>query len=64
MSVRKRGYWANDSKDNFKLSSLLNTRQNKNFRIFDKRPSTRDFSKLNTEPETTDDERVEDNLII
>ncbi|CAG5093460.1 Similar to Pal1: Peptidyl-alpha-hydroxyglycine alpha-amidating lyase 1 (Drosophila melanogaster) [Cotesia congregata] len=64
LSVRKRGYWANDSKDNFKLSSLLNTRQNKNFRIFDKRPSTRDFSKLNTEPETTDDEHVEDNLII
>ncbi|XP_057342205.1 peptidyl-alpha-hydroxyglycine alpha-amidating lyase 1-like [Microplitis mediator] len=64
LSARKRGYWANDSKDNFKLSSLLNARQNKNFRIFDKRPSTRDFSKLNTEPESTDDEHVEDSLII
>ncbi|XP_034940410.1 peptidyl-alpha-hydroxyglycine alpha-amidating lyase 2-like isoform X2 [Chelonus insularis] len=62
--VRRRDYWMNERKDNFKLSSLFDTRQTKNFRLFDKRPNTRDFSKLSTEPETTDDEHVEDSLII
>lgn len=64
LTAQRRGYWSNERDDNFKLSNLLSPRQSKHFRIFDKRPNTREFSKLNTEPETSDDEYLEDSLII
>lgn len=63
--LRRNNYWESDRKENFKLSRVLESRQGKKgFRLFDKRPNTKDFSKLNTEPETSDDERGEDSLII
>lgn len=62
LSIRRKGYWPSESNDNFTLSSLLG--QGKNFRNFDKRPNTRDFSKLNTEPQSSEDEHMEDSLII
>lgn len=64
LSVRKRAYWEAERRENFKLSSLLETKQGKGFKSLDKRPNTRDFSKLSTEPETSEDERVDDSLVI
>ncbi|XP_015112717.1 peptidyl-alpha-hydroxyglycine alpha-amidating lyase 1 [Diachasma alloeum] len=65
LSVRRKSYWESDRKENFKLSRVLESRQGKKgFRRFDKRPNTKDFSKLNTEPETSEDERGEESLII
>ncbi|XP_043283020.1 peptidyl-alpha-hydroxyglycine alpha-amidating lyase 1-like [Venturia canescens] len=64
LSVRKRAYWEAERRENFKLSSLLETKPGKGFKSLEKRPNTRDFSKLSTEPETSEDERVEDSLVI
>ncbi|XP_063995719.1 peptidyl-alpha-hydroxyglycine alpha-amidating lyase 1-like isoform X2 [Diachasmimorpha longicaudata] len=65
LSVRRKSYWESDRKENFKLSRVLESRQGKKgFRRFDKRPNPKDFSKLNTEPETSEDERGEEGLII
>ncbi|RLU25558.1 hypothetical protein DMN91_001714 [Ooceraea biroi] len=49
-------------RENFKLSSLLESRRGRSYKFLEKRPNTRDFSKLNTEPETSEDERPENNL--
>ncbi|XP_001606565.2 peptidyl-alpha-hydroxyglycine alpha-amidating lyase 1 isoform X2 [Nasonia vitripennis] len=57
---KRRTEWNSERKDNFKLSSLLETR--KRFNFFEGRPNTRDFSKLNTEPETSEDENTESSL--
>ena len=55
--------WDVEKKENFKLSSLLENRTGRKFKFFEKRPNTRDFSKLNTEPETSEDEQhPEDSL--
>ncbi|XP_012253737.2 peptidyl-alpha-hydroxyglycine alpha-amidating lyase 1 [Athalia rosae] len=61
LTVRRAGmHWESDRRENFKLSNLLESRNSKlgasGRKFFDKRPNTRDFSKLNTEPETSDDE--------
>ena len=64
LSVRRKSYWENDNRENFKLTSLLETRQGKNFKILEKRPNPKDFSKLSTEPETSEDDHIEDSLII
>ncbi|XP_011496884.1 PREDICTED: peptidyl-alpha-hydroxyglycine alpha-amidating lyase 1 [Ceratosolen solmsi marchali] len=47
-------------KDNFKLKNLLEP--SKRLKFFEGRPNTRDFSKLNTEPETSDDEILQNSL--
>ncbi|KZC04171.1 Peptidyl-alpha-hydroxyglycine alpha-amidating lyase 1 [Dufourea novaeangliae] len=60
--MRKRMRWEAERRENFKLSSLLEGRRGKSFKIFEKRPNPRDFSKLNTEPETSDDEHPENSL--
>ncbi|XP_014205256.1 peptidyl-alpha-hydroxyglycine alpha-amidating lyase 1 [Copidosoma floridanum] len=49
---KRRTEWNADKKNNFKLSSLF----------FEGRPNSREFSKLNTEPETSDDENTESSL--
>ncbi|XP_017889161.1 peptidyl-alpha-hydroxyglycine alpha-amidating lyase 1-like isoform X2 [Ceratina calcarata] len=54
--MRKRMRWEAERRENFKLSSLLEKRRGKSFKISEKRPNPRDFSKLNTEPETSEDE--------
>ncbi|XP_046618676.1 peptidyl-alpha-hydroxyglycine alpha-amidating lyase 1-like [Neodiprion virginianus] len=48
--------WESERRENFKLSNFSENRKSKGRKFFDKRPNTRDFSKLNTEPETSDDE--------
>ncbi|XP_058797176.1 peptidyl-alpha-hydroxyglycine alpha-amidating lyase 1 isoform X2 [Phymastichus coffea] len=53
----KRTEWNDDQNDNFKLLSLLGNR--KKFTMFENRPNTRDFSKVNTEPETSEDETLD-----
>ncbi|XP_031832415.2 peptidyl-alpha-hydroxyglycine alpha-amidating lyase 1 isoform X1 [Nomia melanderi] len=60
--MRKRMRWEAERRENFKLSSLLEGRRGKGFKIFEKRPNPRDFSKLNTEPETSEDEHPENSL--
>lgn len=55
---RRRTDWSDERSDNFKLSTLLESRRR--FKIFENRPNTRDFRKVNTEPETSDDENLED----
>lgn len=62
ITPRKRMDWDTDRNENFKLSSLLGNRVNRKFRFFEKRPNTRDFNKLGTEPETSDDENCENHL--
>lgn len=54
--------WEAERRENFKLSSLLEGRRGKSFKILEKRPNPRDFSKLNTEPETSEDEHPENSL--
>lgn len=54
--------WEAERRENFKLSSFLESRRGKNFKILEKRPNPRDFSKLNTEPETSEDEHPENSL--
>ncbi|XP_076658019.1 peptidyl-alpha-hydroxyglycine alpha-amidating lyase 1 [Halictus rubicundus] len=61
--MRKRMHWEAERREIFKLSSLLEGRRGKGFKIFEKRPNPRDFSKLNTEPETSEDEHPENNLM-
>ncbi|XP_076245170.1 peptidyl-alpha-hydroxyglycine alpha-amidating lyase 1 isoform X2 [Calliopsis andreniformis] len=58
----KRMRWETERRENFKLSSLLEGRRGKSFKILEKRPNPRDFSKLNTEPETSEDEHPENSL--
>ncbi|CAL7946131.1 unnamed protein product [Xylocopa violacea] len=60
--MRKRMRWEAERRENFKLSSLLENRRGKSFKIMERRPNTRDFSKLNTEPETSEDEYPENSL--
>jgi len=60
--MRKKMRWEAERRENFKLSSLLEGRRGRSFKFLDKRPNTRDFSKLNTEPETSEDERPENSL--
>ncbi|EFN62923.1 Peptidyl-alpha-hydroxyglycine alpha-amidating lyase 1 [Camponotus floridanus] len=62
LTMRKRMRWEAERRENFKLSSLLENRRGRNFKFLEKRPNTRDFSKLNTEPETSEDEHPENNL--
>ncbi|XP_076279249.1 peptidyl-alpha-hydroxyglycine alpha-amidating lyase 1 isoform X2 [Lasioglossum baleicum] len=61
--MRKRMHWEAERREIFKLSSLLEGRRGKGFKIFEKRPNPRDFSKLNTEPETSEDEHPENSLM-
>ncbi|XP_043469335.1 peptidyl-alpha-hydroxyglycine alpha-amidating lyase 2-like [Leptopilina heterotoma] len=63
LTSRRRTIWESERKDNFKLTSLLDNRAGRKFKFFEKRPNTRDFSKLNTEPETSEDEHSEDKLV-
>ncbi|XP_054005191.1 peptidyl-alpha-hydroxyglycine alpha-amidating lyase 1-like isoform X1 [Hylaeus anthracinus] len=60
--MRKRMRWEAERRENFRLSSLLEGRRGKSFKIMEKRPNPRDFSKLNTEPETSEDEHPENSL--
>ncbi|XP_076751262.1 peptidyl-alpha-hydroxyglycine alpha-amidating lyase 2 isoform X2 [Xylocopa sonorina] len=60
--MRKRMRWEAERRENFKLSSLLENRRGKSFKIMERRPNPRDFSKLNTEPETSEDEYPENSL--
>ncbi|XP_066599073.1 peptidyl-alpha-hydroxyglycine alpha-amidating lyase 1-like [Prorops nasuta] len=62
LTVRKRMRWEAERSENFKLSGLFEHRKGKGFKLFDRRPNTRDFSKLNTEPETSDEEHPENSL--
>lgn len=56
-------HWQAERRENMRFTSLLERRRGKGFKFFEKRPNKRDFSKLNTEPETSDDdERNENNL--
>lgn len=54
--------WESDKRENFRLSNLLENRRCKNFKIMEKRPNPRDFSKLNTEPEPSEDEYPENSF--
>ncbi|XP_029037814.2 peptidyl-alpha-hydroxyglycine alpha-amidating lyase 1-like isoform X1 [Osmia bicornis bicornis] len=60
--MRKRMHWEAERRGNFKLSGLLENRRGKSFKILEKRPNPRDFSKLNTEPETSEDEHPENSF--
>lgn len=60
--MHKRMHWESDKQENFRLSNLLENRRCKNFKIMEKRPNPRDFSKLNTEPETSEDEYPENSF--
>nr|XP_012147838.1 PREDICTED: peptidyl-alpha-hydroxyglycine alpha-amidating lyase 1-like [Megachile rotundata] len=60
--MRKRMHWEAERRENFKLSGLLENRRGKSFKILQKRPNPRDFSKLNTEPETSEDEHPENSF--
>ncbi|XP_006571394.1 peptidyl-alpha-hydroxyglycine alpha-amidating lyase 1 isoform X2 [Apis mellifera] len=60
--MHKRMRWESDKRENFRLSNLLENRRCKNFKIMEKRPNPRDFSKLNTEPETSEDEYPENSF--
>lgn len=60
--MRKRMHWEAERRENFKLSGLLENRRGKSFKILEKRPNPRDFSKLNTEPETSEDEHPENSF--
>ncbi|XP_076177510.1 peptidyl-alpha-hydroxyglycine alpha-amidating lyase 1 isoform X2 [Ptiloglossa arizonensis] len=60
--MRKRIPWDAERREIFKLSSLVEGRRGKNFKILEKRPNPRDFSKLNTEPETSEDEHPDNSL--
>ncbi|XP_029156465.1 peptidyl-alpha-hydroxyglycine alpha-amidating lyase 1-like isoform X2 [Nylanderia fulva] len=62
LTMRKRMRWEAERRENFKLSSLLENRRGRSFKFLEKRPNTRDFSKLNTEPETSEDEHPENSL--
>ncbi|KAK2582671.1 hypothetical protein KPH14_004948 [Odynerus spinipes] len=62
LMMRKRMRWEAERRETFKLSSLLEKRRGRGFKFFEKRPNKRDFSKLNTEPETSEDERPENSL--
>ncbi|XP_012217626.2 peptidyl-alpha-hydroxyglycine alpha-amidating lyase 1 [Linepithema humile] len=62
LTMRKRMRWEAERRENFKLSSLLENRRGRSFKFLEKRPNTRDFSKLNTEPETSEDERPENSI--
>ncbi|XP_072752956.1 peptidyl-alpha-hydroxyglycine alpha-amidating lyase 1 isoform X2 [Anoplolepis gracilipes] len=62
LTMRKRMRWEADRRENFKLSSLLESQRGRSFKFLEKRPNTRDFSKLNTEPETSEDEHPENSL--
>ena len=63
LTSQKRMDWDTERNDNFKLSSLLGKQINHKFRFFEKRPNTRDFNKLSNEPETSDEENCERNII-
>ncbi|CAB0037623.1 unnamed protein product [Trichogramma brassicae] len=56
---KNRSNYDSGRNDAIKLSSFLEARRRFNF--FEKRPNTRDFSKVNTEPETSDEEVGENN---
>ncbi|EFN75573.1 Peptidyl-alpha-hydroxyglycine alpha-amidating lyase 1 [Harpegnathos saltator] len=62
LTMRKRMRWEAERRENFKLSSLLENRRGRSFKFLEKRPNTRDFNKLSTEPETSEDERPENSL--
>lgn len=56
---KRRSNYEDDKKENFKLSNFLDKR--KRFNNFVRRPNTKEFSKVNTEPETSEDENPESN---
>lgn len=60
--MRKRMRWEAERRENYKLPNLLENRRGKSFKTTEKRPNPRDFNKLNTEPETSEDE-YQDNSI-
>lgn len=60
--MRRKMHWDAERRENFKLSKFLEKRKGRRFKFLDKRPNTRDFSKVNTEPETSDDEHPENHL--
>ncbi|XP_024871261.1 peptidyl-alpha-hydroxyglycine alpha-amidating lyase 1-like [Temnothorax curvispinosus] len=63
LTMRKRMRWEAERRENFKLTSLLeNRRRGRSFKFLEKRPNPRDFSKLSTEPETSEDEHPENSL--
>lgn len=62
LTMRKRMRWEAERRENFKLTSLLESRRGRGFKFLEKRPNPRDFSKLNTEPETSEDEHPENSL--
>ncbi|XP_011879380.1 PREDICTED: peptidyl-alpha-hydroxyglycine alpha-amidating lyase 1 [Vollenhovia emeryi] len=62
LTMRKRMRWEAERRENFKLTSLLESRRGRGFRFLEKRPNPRDFSKLSTEPETSEDEHPENSL--
>ncbi|XP_033220274.1 peptidyl-alpha-hydroxyglycine alpha-amidating lyase 2-like [Belonocnema kinseyi] len=63
LTSRRRMEWDSEKKQNLKLSSLLENKTGRKFKFFDKRPNKRDFSKLNTEPETSEDEQHPENSL-
>ncbi|XP_011640878.1 peptidyl-alpha-hydroxyglycine alpha-amidating lyase 1 [Pogonomyrmex barbatus] len=62
LTMRKRMRWEAERRENFKLTGLLEYRRGRNFKFLEKRPNPRDFNKLNTEPETSEDEHPENSL--
>lgn len=62
LTMRKKMRWEAERRENFKLTSLLENRRSRSFKFLDKRPNPRDFSKLSTEPETSEDEHPENSL--
>ncbi|KAL0134562.1 hypothetical protein PUN28_001391 [Cardiocondyla obscurior] len=62
LNMRKKMRWEAERRENFKLTSLMESRRGRSFKFLEKRPNPRDFSKLNTEPETSEDEHPENSL--
>ncbi|KYN08474.1 PREDICTED: peptidyl-alpha-hydroxyglycine alpha-amidating lyase 1-like [Cyphomyrmex costatus] len=60
--ARKRKNEWSDRQETFQLSSLLESSHSGSSKS-EKRPNSRDFSKLNTEPETSEDEHPENSLV-
>ncbi|XP_012282254.1 peptidyl-alpha-hydroxyglycine alpha-amidating lyase 1 isoform X2 [Orussus abietinus] len=62
LTVHRRMFQSPKKRENFKLSSLLDSRTKKNYKFLDNRPNTKQFKKLNTDPESSEDENHENNL--
>ncbi|XP_050584556.1 peptidyl-alpha-hydroxyglycine alpha-amidating lyase 1-like isoform X3 [Bombus affinis] len=60
--MRKRMRWEAERRENYKLPNLLENRRSKSFKTTEKRPNPRDFNKLNTEPETSEDEYPDNSI--